>query len=238
MYTMRNLVDDAYHESGVVGNGMTMQADQLGDGIRSLNFILDNIHALNMQTYTASVTVNFTGLKSYTLGTAPVLITDPTPDIIVPTSPNMIDGVYVFTGGVRYTIPPVDPETYFSATNILTQPYPSGYYYQCSDPIGTLYFVDGQPSGQGTITYKHSLSEVTPNTDYAQFPRELRPYLVYELAAKVALSNTFDNTSLKMQANNYWQAYQNSCYQGQKYMADTSAPGFAGNSKYNIYAGN
>lgn len=236
-YTMRNLVAEAYKESGVLGNGMTMQPDQQEDGMRALNMILDTISGLSAQPATASVTFDFNGQKSYTIGEAPELITDPVPDIIVPAKPAQIDGVFVFTGGQRYQIGPVDPTTYFGADNILNQPYPSGFYFQRSEPISQIHFMDGAPSGQGTITFRAILANVTPNTDYSLFPRHLRPYLVYELGARLCVSKTFDPTAMKQQANNAWSVYQSSCYQGQRYIADTSAPGYEGGAKYNIFRG-
>ncbi len=235
-YTMRNLCDDAYSESGIIGNGMKMEADQQEDAMRILNILLDSIATLNIQPATSTATVDFNGQKSYTIGEAQPN-GSPAPDIVVAAKPTQIDGIFVFTGGQRYQIAPKTPEECFGADNILNQPYPSGFYFQRSEPLASIHFIDGAPSGQGTITYKSTLSGVTANTDYSIFPRTLRPYLLYELAARLCTANTMDPSPMKQQANNAWLAYQSSCYQGQRYVADASAPGYGGREKYNIHRG-
>lgn len=235
-YTMRNLVEDAFRISGVRGTGMVLRSEQLEDGIRDLNLIMDSIHAQGATLPTISLNVNWTGATEYTMGLAPVDPGDPAPDITVPAVPSDLEGVNLNISGATIIIPKVDPTTYFQADTNLVTIYPVGFFFQRTLPFATLRFMEGAPSGPGSIFFKPAWGEVTPNTDYSAYPRELRPYLVYELASVIATAEKLEAVNLKMQANNHWRQYLSSIYEGSRYHADNSAPGLGMHYRYNILA--
>lgn len=235
-YTIRNLVEDAFRTSGVRGTGMELRSDQLEDGIRDLNLILDSVHTMGATFPTVSVAVNWTGATSYTIGLAPVGITDPVPDIEVQAVPLKLEGVNINQQGATIIVPSVDPATFFQADSDLATIYPAGFYYQRTRPFATLRFMEGAPTGPGSIFFRPSVAEVEPNTDFSILPRELKPYLVYELASRIAMAEKLDPVVLKMQANNSWNQYLASAYEGGRYHADCSAPGLGENYRYNILA--
>jgi len=233
-YKMLDLVNDAYRRSGVTGNGMPMTANQLDEGIAELNTILDHIYTLNAVNTTIAYNVTFDGSSDYTIGVAPADPLETQPDIALPIMPMTIDQIVLKSSGTREIVYPIDPITYTSRTlDSLTTSSPCLFYFERTFPFGTIRFYEGTPSGQGELVFKAALVDVTSNTDYVNFPRELKPYLIYELAYKLADSNGFETQSLKVQSNNYFNAYMASTYKGQSYCGDVSANG----GKYDIYAG-
>ena len=228
---MSDLVKDAYRKAGVSGVGQPMTADQLDEGISELNLILDHLYAMNSVQTTVSTRVNLAGAPSYTIGVAPVDPLATQPDIVVPVLPLTINQIALLGQGVRTIVIPIDADTYYSRElDTLNQPLPMAYYYERSNPFGVINFYEGAPSGDIEIVYKAALVDVTSNTDYDTFPRALKPYLVTELAYKIAESNGFESQSLKMQSNNFFNAWQNASYQGQPAVGTTQG------TRYNIYS--
>jgi len=240
-YTIRNLITDAYAESGVVGIGMTVQAHQLAEGLTSLNLILDEVYAGNDAQATVAASVAFDGRSNYTVGPQPanpLLEPDLVPDIELPVMPSAIDEIVVTIGGVRIITKRIDPVVYHRRSlDSISNNAPSVFAFERTNPLGTIRFYEGTPTGPGEIIYKPSMVDVTANTDYKYHPRELRPYLVYALAAKLANLNAFDANDIQIRANNAWNRYKSSTYEGQHYMCDDSAPTGESGGKYNIYRG-
>jgi hypothetical protein len=238
-YTIRNLVTDAYRESGVLGIGQTLQDYQLQEGVGSLNLILDEIYAGNNAQATVAQPVTFDGNSNYTIGPVSAVPTDPIPDIELPLMPVDIDEVIISIGGVRSPCTKIDPITYHNRSlDVIGNQSPWHFYFERTFPLGTLRFYEGTPSGEGEIIYKPNMVDVGANTDYKYYPRELKPYLVYSLAARVAENNAFDPTSIQIRANTAWARYREATYRGQSYHVDNSAPiGMDNGDKYNIYRG-
>ena len=238
-YTIRNLITDAYTESGVLGIGMTVQSYQLDQGLSSLNLILDDIYAQNKAQATIALDANLDGKSNYTIGPVPATSAEPQPDIIAPLMPNDIDEIIININGVRSPCIKIDPVSYHNRPlDNIKSIAPWYFFFERTFPLGTIRFYEGQPSGGGEIIYKPNMVDVTANTDFKYYPRELRPYLVYKLAARLAENNAFDATSLNMRANNSWNNYCASTYEGQSYHADGSAPrSYDIGGKYNIYRG-
>lgn len=237
MYSIRNLIADAYRESGVVGPGMTVQAHEESSALSTLNLVLDEIYAGNDSVPSQALDVTFNGASEYTIGPAATGGADE-PDILVNAIPGEINQIIVTVGGSRIVCTAVDPITYFSRADddLVSNPVPYGFYYEQGNPLGTIRFLEGAPTGAGQLIFKPSLVDVTSNTDYKYYPRALKPYLVYELAARIAEANTFDATALKMKSTSAWTKYKQNVYEGQGYHCDASAPSGRGD-KYNIYAG-
>lgn len=237
-YTIRNLVTDAYRESGVLGIGQIMQDYQLQEGVQTLNLILDEIYAGNDAQATVATVVTFTGLSNYTVGPAPVGA-DPAPDIELPLMPNDINEIIIKIDGVRSPCVKIDPITYHNRSlDTIRNQAPYFFFFERTFPNGTIRFYEGTPTGEGELIYKPNMVDVTANTDYKYYPRELRPYLVYSLAARIAESNAFDAMPIQARANNAWTKYKQSTYEGQAYHIDGSAPsGMDTGNKYNIYLG-
>lgn len=240
-YTIRNLITDAYKESGVLGIGMTLSSVQLQDGLGSLNLILDGVYAGNEGGTSTSTPVTFTGASNYTVGPQPanpILNPELVPDIELPIMPSKISGIVITVNGVRIPTTGISPDVYFSRSlNSISNAAPSNYFFERTFPLGTIRFYEGTPSGPGEIIYNPSLVDATANTDFKYYPRELKPYLIYSLAADIAESNSFDNTSLMAKSNKAWNNYKTASYEGQSYHCDGSAPRGSVGGKYNIYAG-
>lgn len=239
VYTIRNLISDAYSESGVVGIGMTMTSQQLFEGLSKLNLILDSVYATNEITATVILPVTFTGTDVYSIGPAPEGVGD-IPDFIANPPPISINQIIIKDGNVRYTARNTDPISYTSRPlSQLTTSTPEYFYYERSQPLSRIRFYEGAPTGTGEIIYKSALVDVLTTTNFNVFSRAIKPYLICELASRLAGSNGFDNTALKVQSNNEWRSYLASTYEGQSYQADWSAPNVGtGNNKYNIFEGN
>lgn len=228
-YLIRNLIADAFKESGVLGIGQTMQAYQTQDGLDSLNLILDEIYATDEGVPTIAKPVTFDGSNSYTVGPLPDVVGDPTPDIEVDSLISRIDRLIITLGGVRNTVLPIDPISYSARPleNVET-PLPSYFYFERTSPLSTIRFYEGGPSGAGEIIYTPSIMDVTANTDTKHHPKALRPYLVYELATRVARQNGFETQSLQQASSSAWRKYKQFTYEGQSYQADASAPSGSG----------
>ena len=239
-YTIRNLIDDAYHKSGVVGIGMTMQSYQLSEGLSALNLILDDVYAVNQHIATITLPVTFDGRADYTFGPQPEdILTDPVPDIEIDIIPLVIEGIITTNGGVRNTCVNTTPEKYYARSlDSISNAIPAEFFYERTSPLATIRFFEGTPSGPGELIYKQALVEVTANTSYTGFPKSLRPYLVHKLGAVLAADNAFDATNLHIEANSAWARYRTSTYQGQSYHCDASAPSSDNAAgKYNIFRG-
>lgn len=236
--TFRDLINDAYRESGVVGIGMTVESDQLSEGLGAINLVLDGIYAKNQIVATIAVPTIFTGVQDYTIGPSPTN-GDPDPDIVVPQLPVKIDRITVYLNGVRNQALPIDPATYFSRSlETIRNQLPVAFFFERTSPIGTIKFLDGTPGDKGEIIYKQAMINVTANTLFEGFPISIRPYLIFKTAERIASNNGFDATGLRADAKEAWKDYQASCYEGQSYMADGSAPGQEpGELKYNIFKG-
>lgn len=239
IYTIRNLVSDAYRESGIVGIGMTMTAEQQSEGVSKLNFILDSVYAQNAPLTTIVFPVTFTGLDAYTIGAVPPTSGEIQPDIAVDVVPIDISQITITVGNSRLTTYPITADSYINRSlDTITNNAPRSFWYERTQPLSNIKFLYGNPSGPGEIIYKAALVDVNPNTNFSAFPRSLRPFLVYELAAKLANSNGFDATPLQIQSNSYWNIYKNSAYEGQSYTIDYSVPGLRdNNSRNNILTG-
>lgn len=234
MYTFRNLINDAYAKSGVVGIGMTVSSQQLSEGLSTVNEILDELYATNEYGATTSHPVTFTGASSYTMGPAG----EETPDIDLGVVPSNIDKVIITVGGVRIPLGYITPLDFFSRSlDEISSDVPDAFTVERTFPLATLRFFEGKPTGPGELIFSPSLVDVTASTDFKHFPREIKPYLVYEAAARIAELNAFEANTLRQRAINALSKYKQASYQGQSYVADGSAPGMCGNNKYNIYAG-
>jgi len=237
-YLIRNLINDAYKQSGVVGIGQTMSASQTSDGLSVLNFILDEVFATDEGATTIALPVTFTGVSDYTIGPVPDDIADPTPDIVVNTLISDIDYIVVTVDGVRQVTRSIDPISYTARPlDTINNTLPYAFYYEKTNPVGTIRFYEGTPTGPGELVYKPSIVDVTANTDMKAHPRAIKPYLMYELAARIAEQNGFDASQMKLRASKAWRDYKASIYQGQSYRCDGSAPGVDSELWYNIYRG-
>lgn len=222
-YTIRNLIADAFDESGVVTEGMTVQAYEESKALSTLNLILDEIYGRNAGTPMGALTVDFTGESDYTIGVADPISTEPQPDIVTDINPQIIERIILDANGSRLVAYPIDPISYHSrANNTLNDSLPIAFYYEKQNPWGVIKFYEGMPSGAAEIIMQGSLVDVTASTDYKYFPRALKPYLVYELAARIAMKNAFDATQLQVRANLNWGVYKSSIYSGQQSNIDHS----------------
>ena len=141
-YTIRNLITDAYTESGVVGIGMTMSSQQLAEGLSSLNLILDEVYAGNDAQTTIAQTVTLNGQSNYTVGPAPAdpeLTPELVPDIELPLMPNDINEIIITVGGSRIPTEKVDPYTYVNRSlNSINNQAPNAYFFERTFPLGTI----------------------------------------------------------------------------------------------------
>jgi len=230
-YTIRNLVDDAYTKAGVIGQGITMDSKQLSTGVSNVNLILDSVFAQNKGNTIVTFDVTFDGSKDYTVGQS-----GESPDIVLPLNPIDIDRIVLKFDGYNTVVNSINPYTYAEQDTEIYSEYPSYFYFEKSNPLGVIRFLDAAPERDGQIIYKPSMVDVDANTDFKYFPRELKPYLVFELASMAASENGYESQSLKAKANNYWNQYSASTWQSMQSMSDRSAPN-SGHERYNIYKG-
>ena len=157
---MRNLVDKSYRKAGVIGNGIPLESDQLNYGIEELNLILDDVYSQGKGLATLTVPVVFDGKQNYTVGPQPENGGD-VPDIELPLMPISIDQIILQTDGSRYTVINIDPLTYASRNlDTLNTIYPDFFFFERTNPLGTIKFYEGSPSGPGEIIYKPSMVDV------------------------------------------------------------------------------
>ena len=244
MYTVRNLVADAYGDSNVIGVGMTASAREMRDGVSWLNSILDSLYTSSEFSPTVSAeTVTFSGASEYTIGPMPDLSVYPNsiiPDFIVPIMPSDISTIAFISGNnARLMSRRCDPAVFFGRpVNNVQNPFPAEFYYERKYPYGIIRFRMGTPQGQGELIYSPSYTGVAENTDLDFFPIGLKPYLRYKLAADISVANRLDETPWLIRANQALDLYTRSNYKKQNYMCDFSAPGSTPlvGKKYNIYA--
>lgn len=240
-YTIRNLIHDAYRESMVLGVGMSLDATQVSDGLMLLNLILDEVYTIGMQPSPVAVPVVFDGRADYTLGPQPLdPLTEPVPDFELAAVPIAINLIKYEFGGVNMNAVNIDPITYYSDLTTVASDAPYSFYFEKSNPLATIHFYEGNPSGNGQLIFAPSLVDVTANTNYSVFPRELRSYLIYELAFRIAEQNAFDGTAIKVRSNRSWRLYRNSIVQDNNFIPDRSAPNVCSDrlTRNDFYSGN
>lgn len=238
-YTMKDLIFEAYYQSGDAGTGMALSSDKISNGLMQLNTILDSLYATNAITTTIALPVTFTGAETVTIGVLPDDPLAEQPDIVVPVLPLNIDAIVYKQGQSRYNIKGVDAITYsqrYTDDNTDTI-YPVAFYHQKTAPFQSIYFIYGNPSGAGEIIYKAGLVDVSTNTNYNTFPRELKPYLVYELASLFAESSGFDSTSLRIKANKFYWDYHATLHQRQSriYMDGSTGTTLGDSNRYDYH---
>jgi len=238
MLLVRNLIQQAYTDAGIVGQGMTLTSEQMSTGLDSLNSILDDIYASQVEMPAVAFRVTLPSTSTVTIGPAPAdPLTEPVPDIEVSVSPFDIKSISLNIEGTRIICPRATSAEYFSRDlDSITSEYPRAFYYELTSPLATIRFLDGTPTGTAELLITPSMVDVGLNVDLDYHPRALRPFLKWELAAVVAEQNTFESNSLRARALGAWKRYQASAYQGQEYAADSSAPGRC-RGRFNIYSG-
>ena len=245
MYTMRELVIDAYDDAMIRSEGMQLTPQEMKKGMSMVNNILGTeFQNGDFQTTTVSFPVAFTGTDSYTIGPMPDLVAYPaaaTPDFVLPVPPTSITMIVLIAGAnARIMCAPCPGTHYFSrgVSNVENE-YPAEFYYERTSPLSTIRFMMGTPNGPGEIIYKPAYDSATEDSDVDIWPEGLKPYLKWAVASKISAINRFDNTYLEKEAQSALAVFRRANYKGQSYTADSSAPG-SGNqfgAKFQIYTG-
>jgi hypothetical protein len=244
MYTVRQLVKDAYRDSNVLGIGQAFTDDMLVRGIGLLNSILQQRQANgDFKAPLQALTVNFTGVDSYTIGPMPDLTEYPTaqvPDFVLPIAPSDIVEIVHISNAARIVSRPCSPTEYFNRGVMVTNnTLPTSFYYERSYPIATIRFYLGTPNSQGEIIYAPNYVNADANTDLSLWPVGLQPYLRWQLASDIAGINRWDAPMLALKAQQALEDWTRSNGRKYGYTADRSAAGFGHGSstKFNIYSG-
>lgn len=244
MYTVSDLVRQAYSDSNIVGTGMSMTADDLQNGVTLLNRLLAQQHAKGaFHATTVAMPITFTGTDHFTIGPPPDLINYPlaiTPDIIVNVAPGSIQQIVFYSNNARLSSVPMSAGSYFSrGVDQVSNPFPSEFYYERTAPVATVHFMYGTPNGNGELIYEPSYVGVASTTDLDLWNQDLVAYLSWQVASDLAGANRWDNVWLQQKANASLQMFKNTNRKVQSYVADGSATGrrVTGGSKFNIYTG-
>jgi hypothetical protein len=244
MYTIRDLVNQAYRDSNVIGIGQTPSAEEMDDGTRQVNSLLNRQWQQGgFATTTIALDAAFDGRDVYSIGPMPDLIVNPTaevPDFVVDVAPTLLNGIILYSGNnARLPARPITSGQYFTrGVSVVQNTYPDQFYYERRSPLAYIRWYMGAPQGPGQIIYEPSYVGVSANTDISSWNLGLQDYLKWSLAANIAALNRFDATWLQQQAQIALAEFKRANYKGQSYTADFSAGGKAiGGTKFNIYTG-
>lgn len=244
MYSVRQLVKDAYRDSNVLGIGQAFSDDMLVRGVGLLTSILQQRQACgDFKSAMVALPVTFTGAGNYTIGPSPDLIEHPelnAPDIELPIAPVRINEIILISNNARIVSRPCSSTEYFNrGINTTSNNLPTFFYYEKTYPLSTIRFYLGQPIGSGEIIYEPNYVDADANTDVSIWPVGLLPYLRWQLASDIAGINRWDAPMLAMKAQQALEDWTNSNYKRHGYVADTSASCYHGgpSSKFNIYTG-
>ena len=183
MTTANELIQDAYREIGVIGQGKTMSAYLGQAGLRMLNRMLGiwstqpNL-VVERVGEDLSITVS---ASSYTIGSGGDFNT---------TRPEEILDAYIRVGNTDY---PLDIFTMQEYNDIPTKgqgAIPENIWYEPAYPLGTIYF-DWKPSVDNTL-HINSLKPLTSIATLAtsfSLPEGYDDAIMYSLAVRLAPSN-------------------------------------------------
>jgi len=133
--TIRELVEDALMEIGVVGAQTPMRAEDAAIGLRRLNQILDSWNADRLKVYADAIHTFplVTGTHTTTIG--------PTGDYVVTQRPVSIEAANVILETDVRTPIAVLPGSAWMGVTVpeVTATFPTNLYYEASWPNGTIY---------------------------------------------------------------------------------------------------
>lgn len=202
MNTVRDLINEAYDSAKILGSGFNMTQRELTNGITKLNLILDELYLDKIET-SSSVITSQANARTLTIGTGDNSNGD-LPDIIFPTVPEDFLSVMLLRGTSRYKILPIDAATYAERSVDINSNVPSFYYFNPFDAeteFATISFI-GIPGGTLEFTHNSVYQNVNANTRLDHLSRAVRPYLVYELAYRLAVVNDIEDAlTIKQQSN-------------------------------------
>jgi len=172
--TARTLIQDALREINVTASGETPSAAEMADGLRALQFMLENWSAKDLRLYyTKQESLSMDGSASYTIGSGGDL------DTVRPAS---IRGAWTSDWPLKI----IDEGQYrqvrmISASGAIIE----SLWYSPEYPLGKLY---PWPLG-GSMLYLDSLKPLTAPTTLTTsvaFPPEYNDAIKYNLAVRLA----------------------------------------------------
>lgn len=193
MATVRDLISDAYVNSGVLGLGQSIENTELSFALRQLNKLIESLSLDSLWPWTfTSATFNTVANDGvYTIGSA---------GDIVSARPIQIEAMQVLFGGVYYPVKEVDNVDYWNSIISTTAGgVPKFFRYQSDYPSGTIeiYPLPDQVYSL-TVRYKTQISEFGIN-DVLALPPGYQSALEYGLASLIARLNGLNNQSLQME---------------------------------------
>lgn len=232
MKTVRDLVEEAYIASEVLGEGMGLNGDQLKIGLRVANIILLEEFVEGIKMSTEAIPISFNGSSHYTIGTGTVELAgiDTSPDFLVTVIPESIDSIIIIpSSNNRYTCNNTNAQTYYSRPNDLnTTNTPEWFYFErqaYSVGFPTINFI-GNPTGSGEIISTPSNTDLLASTLLSNVPKTIIPYLLHEMTYRIAMRNEIDGTYHKSLANKAHIRFVASSTPQEQYTINSSYLGF------------
>jgi hypothetical protein len=178
--TGRTIITSALRKARVLTKGEAPDADEVSDGLRDLNAMVNSWANLTLLSY-ARLSESFpvqAGVAEYTVGPGGDFAT---------ARPTHIVSAYVRIGGIDYALSPMSDTYYDNAYSTKDTPgYPERYLYVADNPLGkiTLYPV---PIAAGTIHIRSekAIGNFDLDTEI-ELPEGWERALVFNLAIEVA----------------------------------------------------
>lgn len=224
-YTVRDLVRDAFIDSGVIGTGATPSANEAADAVRTLNRLLDGLAlegltAPGMRVLSVAYPAGAEFVE-FVRGTAVEPWQISVPEIVMRPS-------LVAVGNPRREIPYMDVDDFFARSTVN-----GGYAYawHWEDMQSPRLFLADPPSSDAVLSVLapcDQYRDVDLNTDVTAWRVGLRPLLCAELGAEIARQNGMDSSALAGKAALARVKYRRSVRVPLSMRLDGSAPGVRG----------
>lgn len=177
------IIDDAYHETGLVQEGDTVNGEQLARGMRRLNDIIvfETTQGLKLWLQTDTAVTLTAGKATYNF--------EPSGDINITKPLRVLQGYYLNSGGVRSPLVVLSRDDYMRLSQI--------------NQVGAInsYFVDKQvanlavsfwltpdataATGIAHVLLQQAVTQFSGLTDTMDFPLEWKLFLTWGLADEI-----------------------------------------------------
>lgn len=198
----KSIIDKALLIAGIngIGNYQSATGVETADSLDTLNFIINSWKIEGLLNFASQVVEYVPTTGSFTMG--------PTGDLVVARPPKITDAYCRINSGtgapLDIVMTQLNAQDYDSiALKSMTMSITRYFYYEPTDPDGTMYIWPEPQPGQTTtirMRYDQLLSEFDTADDEIQMPPGYKMAIVYALADQLCMQYGISNPAISMTA--------------------------------------
>lgn len=179
------IIDDAYHEAGIVPEGSSVGGEQIARGMRRLNdlIVYETTKGLKLWLQTDTAVTLVSGQATYNFL--------PGGDVSITKPMRVLQGYYQYTGGSRAQLTVLSRDDYTRLSQTTQVGAVNSYFVDKQvDRLAVSFWLtpDTTAATQGTahVILQQAVTQFTGLTDTMDFPLEWRMFLVWGLAEQIS----------------------------------------------------